>query len=77
MIFRGQGSQIPLICHRLHPDPSFTRNIFRENVFRLKSQKGGNLPTTDCIDSPVQDCQWAPKTRHGWARQNQPLEAKA
>jgi hypothetical protein len=22
-------------------------------------------------------CQWAPKTRHRWARQNQPLEAKA
>ena len=55
MILRRQGSQILRFCRRLFPDPSFTQNIFREHVFRLKSQQGGNLPTTDCIDSPVQD----------------------
>ena len=44
MILRRQGRQILRFCRRLFPDPSFTQNIFREHVFRLKSQQGGNLP---------------------------------
>jgi hypothetical protein len=45
-----------------------------ENICMLIMLYSGKV-TGDFL--PIVTCQWAPKTRQRWARQNQPLEAKA
>jgi hypothetical protein len=48
------------------------------NCFARVPGEDGLFTFRGCLAESVRvRCQWAPKTRQRWARQNQPLEAKA
>jgi hypothetical protein len=47
------------------------------DVFSRHYHQLAGLDSDWAISHVQLDVQWAPKTRHGWARQNQPLEANA
>ena len=68
-----KGNEQPVKDHSKPPQRLSVRR--RKKSSRKRTYR---METVD-VDGEMTDvpCQWAPKTRHGWARQNQPPEAKA